>query len=83
MCRHLTKEQRLHIVLSTSELIEELEYEAKERQKRKPVKNLPRPSGPNKTDSEPKVTNAELGKIAGVSKSTVTRAKKVNRICKC
>ena len=80
MCRHLTKEQRLHIVLSTSELIEELEYEAKENQ----GKRTDLTSGPNgpKVEIESKVTNAELGKIAGVSKSTVTRAKKVNRICK-
>lgn len=34
MCRHLTKEQRLHIVLSTSELIEEFEYEAKENKRK-------------------------------------------------
>lgn len=72
---------RLHIVLSTSELIEELEYEAKERQKRKPIKNLSGSTEPNKI-IEPKKdtrTNAKLGELAGVSKATVTRAKKVKK----
>jgi len=67
-------------------LIEELEYEAKENKRRaieeanksnsKHQNNGFGPNGPERI-TEPKVTNAELGKIAGVSKSTVTRAKKV------
>ncbi|RAI79703.1 hypothetical protein BFS35_011190 [Macrococcoides goetzii] len=77
--RHLTKEQRLHIVLSTSELIEELEYEAKENKRKNLLKNQYQNSncGPDEPQLKKVNTNAELGKIAGVSKSTVTRAKKV------
>lgn len=76
---------RLHIVLSTSELIEELEYEAKENQRNSieyaNAKNPKHnngfgPNGPDAKKVESKVTNAELGKLAGVSKATVTRAKK-------
>ncbi|PKE18697.1 ParB N-terminal domain-containing protein [Macrococcoides caseolyticum] len=77
--RHLTKEQRLHIVLSTSELIEELEYEALENKRKNLLKNQYQNSncGPDEPQLKKVNTNAELGKIAGVSKSTVTRAKKV------
>ncbi|WP_313017429.1 hypothetical protein [Macrococcoides bohemicum] len=82
---------RLHIVLSTSELIEELEYEVLEN-KRKAMKKAHKSNPNHKNDSsgsaEPKLskeniskpdtrTNAKLGELAGVSKATVTRAKKV------
>ena len=87
--RHLTKEQRLHIVLSTSELIEELEYEAKERQKKSieyaNAKNPKRNNGSGPTEPNAKIseskkdtrTNAKLAELAGVGKTTVVRAKKV------
>lgn len=88
MCRHLTKEQRLHIVLSTSELIEELEYEAKERKLKNLKQNTPTgsdgPDGKQSDNNKPDTrTNAKLAELAGVGRATVVRAKKVNRICKC
>lgn len=81
---------RLHIVLSTSELIEELEYEALEN-KRKAMAEAHKSNPNHKSDSsgpsEPKLsnkttikpdtrTNTKLAELAGVFKSTVTRAKK-------
>ena len=78
MCRHLTKEQRLHIVLSTSELIEELEYEAKTNQGKR-TDLTSGPTEPKVKNNEPKKdtrTNAKLAELAGVGRATVVGAKK-------
>lgn len=67
MCRHLTKEQRLDIVLSTSELIEELEYEAKEN-KRKALEKANRYNPNHKNNGlgpdEPKPSEEPLSSLA-------------------
>ena len=85
--RHLTKEQRLNIVLNSEELVSDIKTRAKMNQ-RKSIeianKNNPNHKGngleskePN--PSKPTNTNAELGKLAGVSNATVTRAKKIKK----
>lgn len=85
--RHLTKEQRLNIVLNSEELVSDIQTRAKVNQIKSienANKNNPNHKGnglvprePN--PSKPTNTNVELGKIAGVGKSTVARAKKVKR----
>ena len=72
----------MHIVLSTSELIEELEYEAKESKRKAMVedhKSNPKnknnsfgPNGPEQKTEQPKVTNAELAELAGVGRTTTS-----------
>lgn len=86
--RHLTKEQRLNIVLNSEELVSEIQTRAKENKVNAiKVAHKDNPNNRNSNclgPSEPKLskptnTNVELGKIAGVGKSTVVRAKKVKR----
>ena len=85
--RHLTKEQRLNIVLNSEELVSDIQTRAKENKvsamkvAHKDNPNHPSDSlGPREPKlSKPTNTNEELGKIAGVGKSTVVRAKKVKR----
>lgn len=86
--RNLTKAQILNIVLSTDDLVGDLEARAKENQKKSiEVAHKKNPNNQNSDrlgsqDSnllKPQNTNAELGKIAGVSKATVQRAKRVKR----
>lgn len=74
--RNLTEAQRLNIVLNSEDVITEIV----ERSKMNQGKRNDLTSG----SVEPKVqnttnTNTEIGKLAGVSKSTVVRAKKVKK----
>lgn len=86
--RHLTKEQRLNIVLNSEELVSDIQTRAKENQNKSI--EIAHKSNPNHRNnhrfgskepnlSKPTDTNAELGKLAGVSKATVTRAKKIKK----
>ena len=85
--RNLTKAQILNIVLSTDDLVGDLEARAKENQKKSiEVANQSNPKKQNiglgSLDSNPIITtntNEELGKIAGVSKATVQRAKRIKK----
>ena len=85
--RHLTKEQRLNIVLNSEELVSDIQNRAKVNQRKSiEIANENNPNhksnglGPREPNpSKPTNTNEELGKIAGVGKSTVVRAKKVKR----
>lgn len=86
--RHLTKEQRLNIVLNSEELVSDIQTRAKENQNKSiEIAHKSNPNhrnnhrlGPREPNlSKPTNTNEELGKIAGVGKSTVVRAKKVKR----
>lgn len=85
--RHLTKEQKLNIVLNSEELVSDIQARARDN-KLEALKKANESNPNHKTDglgprgpkpSKPTNTNAELGKIAGVGKSTVVRAKKVKR----
>ena len=86
--RHLTKEQRLNIVLNSEELVSDIQKRAKENKvSAMKVAHKDNPNNRNSDSSgskEPKLskptdTNAELGNLAGVSKATVTRAKKIKK----
>lgn len=85
--RNLTKAQILNIVLSTDDLVGDLQARAKENQKKSiEVADQANPKKQNigLESKEPNPimttnTNEELGKIAGVSKATVQRAKKVKK----
>ncbi|MDC5693315.1 ParB N-terminal domain-containing protein [Mammaliicoccus sciuri] len=85
--RNLTKAQILNIVLSTDDLVGDLEARAKENQKRSievAHKHNPNHKKDRLASEEPNLlkpqnTNEELGKIAGVSKATVQRAKKIKK----
>lgn len=85
--RNLTKAQILNIVLSTDDLVGDLEARAKENKQKamsKAHKNNPNHKNDSLESQEPQLskpqnTNAELGKIAGVSKATVQRAKRVKK----
>ena len=75
--RHLTPNQKLNIILNSEDVISELQKDALKRQgQRKDLTSGPKEPEVEKEDTR---TNTELGKIAGVSKSTVVRAKKVKR----
>lgn len=82
--RHLTKEQRLNIVLNSEDLVSDIQKRAKKNHsdnlKVNQIQNVNRGPGGPLLKVEKKInTNEELGKIAGVGKSTVVRAKKVKR----
>ncbi len=91
--RNLTKAQILNIVLSTDDLVGDLEARAKENQRKAAEQTNNKKSRLNSKEpkredltlesKEPEVkpqnTNAELGKIAGVSKATVQRAKRIKK----
>ena len=85
--RHLSKEQRLNIVLNSEELVSDIQTRAKENKvSAMKAAHKDNPNHPNDSlgSREPKLskptdTNAELGKLAGVSKATVTRAKKIKK----
>ena len=76
--RNLTDAQRLNIILNSEDVIADIEKIKKNRggDRGNQYKKMPIGSvGPNAK----KESNVEIGKLAGVSKSTVTRAKKVKR----
>lgn len=73
--RNLTKAQILNIVLSTDDLVGDLEARAKENQGKRTDLTLES----KESEVKPQNTNEELGKIAGVSKATVQRAKRVKK----
>lgn len=87
--RNLTEAQRLNIVLNSEDVITEIVERAKERQKesiKAAHKKNPNHSDnrlgstePNLSNLTPTNTNEEIGKLAGVSRATVNRAKKVRR----
>src|SRR5699024_3913491 len=85
--RHLTKEQILNIVLNSEELVSDIQTRAKENKvsamkvAHKDNPNHPSDSLGSKEPqlSKPTNTNEEIGKLAGVSKATVTRAKKIKK----
>lgn len=85
--RNLTKAQILNIVLSTDDLVGDLEARAKENQKKSiEIANQTNPKKQNigleSKELNPIITtntNEELGKKAGVSKATVQRAKRVKK----
>lgn len=85
--RNLTKAQILNIVLSTDDLVGDLQARAKENKQKamsKAHENNPnhQKGSLGSKDSQllkPQNTNEELGKIAGVSKATVQRAKRVKK----
>ena len=85
--RHLSKEQRLNIVLNSEELVSDIQTRAKENKvSAMKAAHKDNPNHPNDSlgSREPKLskptdTNAEIGKLAGVSKATVTRAKKIKK----
>ena len=93
--RSLTKNQRLNIVLNARDLIDDIRERAKENKQKamsEATKNNPNHKDVNRfgsvepqrsTTNNPHKTptheNKELAKLAGVSKSTVVRAKKVKR----
>ena len=77
--RNLTEAQRLNIVLNSEDVIAEIVENNKNRQL-SGLKNQNSSLGsvePN--DKIPTNTNEEIGKLAGVSRATVNRAKKVRR----
>ena len=77
--RHLTKEQRLNIVLNSEDVIVEIVERAKKNSLNNLKQNAPMgPSGPV-GETPRKRVNREIAELAGVGKSTVTRAKKVKR----
>lgn len=90
--RSLTDQQRLNVILTTDDLVNDFKERAKENRRnamKKATKNNPNHKEGNRFGScEPKRskevyeskkvdTNKEIADVAGVSKSTVTRAKKV------
>ena len=80
--RHLTKEQRLNIVLNSEDVIAEISERAKERQResaRLTTNERLGSSGPNREKAPTKRVNQEIAELAGVGRSTVVRAKKVKR----
>ena len=80
--RHLTKEQRLNIVLNSEDVIAEISERAKERQResaRLTTNERLGTSGPNREKAPTKRVNQEIAELAGVGRSTVVRAKKVKR----
>ena len=87
--RHLSKEQKLNIVLNSEDVIAEIVERAKEN-KREAIKtankNNPNhssdglaPGGPEPSKITSKRANQEIAELAGVGRSTVVRAKKVKR----
>lgn len=72
--RNLTKEQKVDIILKSEVLIKEIEDEAKKRIKS--GKSTPGPIGPKVDKGR---TNEKIAELAGTSKNTVTRMKKVKR----
>ena len=80
--RHLTKEQRLNIVLNSEDVIAEISERAKERQResaRLTTNERLGSSGSNREIAPTKRVNQEIAELAGVGRSTVVRAKKVKR----
>ncbi|QKV11110.1 ParB N-terminal domain-containing protein [Staphylococcus saprophyticus] len=73
--RNLSKQQILNIVLSTDDLVGDIQARAKENQGKRTDLTLES----KELEVKPQNTNAELGKIAGVSKATVQRAKRVKK----
>lgn len=73
--RSLTKAQILNIVLSTDDLVGDLQARAKENQGKRTDLTLES----KESEVKPQNTNAELGKIAGVSQATVQRAKRIKK----
>ena len=72
--RNLTKEQKVDIIFRSELLIKEIEDEAKKRIKS--GKSTPGPIGPKVDKGR---TNEKIAELAGTSKNTVTRMKKVKR----
>ena len=75
--RHLTPNQKLNIILNSEDVISELQKDALKRQGQR--KDLTSGSFGPEVEKEDTRTNTELGKLAGVSKSTVVRAKKIKK----
>lgn len=75
--RSLTSAQRIDIILRSSDLIDEIVGQAKERQL-KGVKSET-PLAPSEHEVKTGRTDQKLADIAGVGKMTVTRMKKVKR----
>ena len=78
--RHLTDAQRLNVILNSEDIISELQDKARENSLKNLKQNEPtgseEPVGKSAKKEDTR-TNTELGKLAGVSKSTVVRAKKL------
>ena len=79
--RHLTPNQKLNIILNSEDIIGELQERAKENLSAgaKSTNQHRLGSDEPKREIPPANTNTELGKLAGVSKSTVVRAKKIKK----
>lgn len=100
--RNLTANQKLNIVLSAKDLIDDIQERAKEKKRKAALETNKKrkefvsqrfgpaePKREEKESNEKKVSNTktsapvhennEIAKLAGVSKSTVVRAKKVKR----
>lgn len=81
--RHLTDAQRLNIILNSEDVIAEIVERAKESKKQGVVaggKARHSAQGSAEPKAEiPTNTNEVIGKLAGVSRATVNRAKKVRR----
>lgn len=77
--RSLNANQKLNVVLNTKDLIGELQEQSKEKRLANLKQNQPTSSAEpfGKKTKAPVKENAELAKLAGVSESTVMRAKKV------
>ena len=85
--RSLSSTQKLDIILNSEDVIKELVTRARDN-KAEAIKKANESNPKHKNDgfgslepkpSKPTDTNAELGKLAGVSKATVTRAKKIKK----
>lgn len=78
--RNLTDAQRLNIILNSEDVIEEISGRAKKNQiESADIPNSRRLGSTEPNRKSPTNTNAELGKLAGLSGSTVKRAKKVKK----
>ena len=79
--RTLNTNQKLNVVLNTKDLIEELQEKSKENRLANLKQNKPKsPVEPiGKKVKTPVKENAELAKLAGVSETTLKRAKKVKK----
>lgn len=77
--RHLTPNQKLNIILNSEDVMTEIGKANKSKQISKLKNQKPSLGSTEPNDKTPTDTNVELGKLAGVSKSTVVRAKKVKR----